>query len=295
MRTIENHFQNKAFSRDRYAFNGMEKDDEVKGSGNSYTTEFRQLDVRLGRWLSIDPEFRRFSWQSPYVTFDNNPIKLTDPKGLAAGDGDEMKKKSDADCADCESQTLKDGFGNVEKQQFTATTKGTKEAFEKFKETFTTSPQKVTNNVLAKYMPVDMDESGDLTEGDHIDIDIFGPDNGTVRVAKIIVQENSFELYFQALDGHPDAGNIRFSGTFEDGKITFEVFNITRVNLGWYSDAYPFGYKISPKLARAAQKTQWRIVLGNFAALMGTPTEKSENIEVYKWDDEKQTIGSKIE
>jgi len=32
----------------RYAFNGMEKDDEVKGSGNSYTTEFRQYDSRLG-------------------------------------------------------------------------------------------------------------------------------------------------------------------------------------------------------------------------------------------------------
>jgi len=39
----------------RYGFNGMEKDDEVKGSGNSYTTEFRQYDPRLGRWMSLDP------------------------------------------------------------------------------------------------------------------------------------------------------------------------------------------------------------------------------------------------
>jgi len=30
-----------------------EKDDRVKGEGNSYTTFFRQLDPRLGRWLSI--------------------------------------------------------------------------------------------------------------------------------------------------------------------------------------------------------------------------------------------------
>lgn len=68
----------------RYGFNGMEKDDEAKGRGNSYTTEFRQYDPRLGRWLSIDPLFKNFPWQSPYVAFDNNPILNTDPKGLAA-------------------------------------------------------------------------------------------------------------------------------------------------------------------------------------------------------------------
>ncbi|MEO9257540.1 MAG: RHS repeat-associated core domain-containing protein, partial [Crocinitomicaceae bacterium] len=58
----------------RYGFNGMEKDDEVKGTGNSYTTEFRQYAPRIGRWLSLDPLFDHFPWQSPYVAFDNNPI-----------------------------------------------------------------------------------------------------------------------------------------------------------------------------------------------------------------------------
>src|SRR5690554_7020950 len=38
----------------RYGFNGMEKDDQIKGKENSYTTEIRQYDPRLGRWLSID-------------------------------------------------------------------------------------------------------------------------------------------------------------------------------------------------------------------------------------------------
>ena len=33
----------------RYGFQGSEMDDEVKGEGNSYTTEFRQLDPRLRR------------------------------------------------------------------------------------------------------------------------------------------------------------------------------------------------------------------------------------------------------
>src|SRR5690554_6660128 len=68
----------------RYGFNSMKRDNEVKGQGNSYTTEFRQYDSRLGRWLSIDPLFTNFPWQSPYVGFDNNPIYYVDPKGLAA-------------------------------------------------------------------------------------------------------------------------------------------------------------------------------------------------------------------
>jgi RHS repeat-associated protein len=66
----------------RYAYNGMEQDPEVKGQGNSYTTEFRQYDPRLGRWLSLDPMMHEFPWMSPYMAFDNNPIYYNDPLGL---------------------------------------------------------------------------------------------------------------------------------------------------------------------------------------------------------------------
>jgi RHS repeat-associated protein len=70
----------------RYGFNGMEADDEVKGQGNSYTTEYRQYDSRLGRWTSLDPLMGKFSNQSPYVAFDNNPIMFIDPDGRAPQD-----------------------------------------------------------------------------------------------------------------------------------------------------------------------------------------------------------------
>jgi RHS repeat-associated protein len=60
----------------------MEKDDEVNGGiGLSYTTEFRQYDSRIGRWLSIDPKTSKFAMFSPYESFHNNPIVNTDPKG----------------------------------------------------------------------------------------------------------------------------------------------------------------------------------------------------------------------
>ncbi len=73
-RTIESNFY-------RRGFNGMEKDDEVKGDGNSYTTEFRQLDPRVVRWFSIDPEVNRFAWSSGYLAFSNCPIVMIDPNG----------------------------------------------------------------------------------------------------------------------------------------------------------------------------------------------------------------------
>jgi RHS repeat-associated protein len=77
-----------------FSFNGMEKTDEINGEGNEYTTEFRQYDARLGRWLSLDPLFRNFPWQSPYAAFDNNPIIIKDPLGLAGekSTGDDNKK-----------------------------------------------------------------------------------------------------------------------------------------------------------------------------------------------------------
>jgi RHS repeat-associated protein len=65
----------------RYGFNGMERDDELSGSGNSYTTEFRQYDPRLGRWYSIDPKKSLMPWESPYSFSNNSPIAGNDPNG----------------------------------------------------------------------------------------------------------------------------------------------------------------------------------------------------------------------
>ncbi|MGK0285232.1 MAG: RHS repeat-associated protein, partial [Salibacteraceae bacterium] len=79
----------------RYGFNGMEKDDEVKGNGNSYTTMFRQYDPRLGRWLSLDPKMRKLPFHSPYIAFANNPVIFVDPNGdiFNIGKNDAQAKK----------------------------------------------------------------------------------------------------------------------------------------------------------------------------------------------------------
>jgi RHS repeat-associated protein len=59
----------------------METDPEAKGKGNSYTTEFRQYDPRLGRWLSVDPLTTKYPWITPYSAFNNNPIYFIDIMG----------------------------------------------------------------------------------------------------------------------------------------------------------------------------------------------------------------------
>lgn len=79
----------------RYGHNGMERDDEVKGEGNSYTTMFRQYDPRLGRWLTLDPLMAKFPGISPYVSYANNPIFYKDPYGLSpVNDTDPPSKKA---------------------------------------------------------------------------------------------------------------------------------------------------------------------------------------------------------
>lgn len=41
----------------------------------------RMYDPRLGRMLSIDPEFKQYPFASPYMALGNNPIIFTDPHG----------------------------------------------------------------------------------------------------------------------------------------------------------------------------------------------------------------------
>ncbi len=86
-------------SQYRYGFQGQEKDDEIAGSGNSYTAEFWQYDSRLGRRWNTDPIVKPH--ESPYATFANNPIWFVDPLGsdtTITGNPDEF----DFDCLSCE-------------------------------------------------------------------------------------------------------------------------------------------------------------------------------------------------
>ncbi|MEN9488053.1 MAG: hypothetical protein RL494_318 [Bacteroidota bacterium] len=64
-----------------YGYNGMEKDDEVSGGGNSYDYGARQYNNRLGRWMSQDPLKVMYPSMSPYCYAGNSPIACYDPDG----------------------------------------------------------------------------------------------------------------------------------------------------------------------------------------------------------------------
>ncbi len=65
----------------RFSFNGKEKDNEVKGDGNSIAFEDRIYDPRLSRFLSLDPLQSKFPDVSPYNFAINCPISIIDYKG----------------------------------------------------------------------------------------------------------------------------------------------------------------------------------------------------------------------
>ncbi|MEZ4723720.1 MAG: hypothetical protein R2863_03590 [Candidatus Kapaibacterium sp.] len=72
-----------------YGYNGMEKDDELKGSGKLYSTLFREGDTENGRWWSRDPKEMSMPYQSPYILMDANPIRFIDPNGDVVYSGEE--------------------------------------------------------------------------------------------------------------------------------------------------------------------------------------------------------------
>jgi RHS repeat-associated protein len=66
----------------RYGFQGKEKDDEIKGSGNSANYKYRMHDPRLGRFFSVDPLASRYPFYSPYAFSGNDVIRSVELEGL---------------------------------------------------------------------------------------------------------------------------------------------------------------------------------------------------------------------
>ncbi len=66
----------------RFGFQGQEKDDELKGVGNSISFKYRIHDPRLGRFLSMDPLFKDYPWNSTYAFAENDVIRSIDLEGL---------------------------------------------------------------------------------------------------------------------------------------------------------------------------------------------------------------------
>jgi RHS repeat-associated protein len=69
----------------RYGFQGQERDDELKGEGNSYNYRYRMQDVRLGRFFAIDPLAKIYPMLSSYQFASNSVIAKAEIEGLEGG------------------------------------------------------------------------------------------------------------------------------------------------------------------------------------------------------------------
>ncbi len=78
----------------RYGFNGKENDNEVKGMGNQQDYGMRIYDPRLGRFLSVDPLFKDFAWNSVYSFAEGNPIEFIDLDGLERAKNTALRRTS---------------------------------------------------------------------------------------------------------------------------------------------------------------------------------------------------------
>jgi RHS repeat-associated protein len=65
----------------RYGFQGQEKDDELKGEGNSLNYTYRMHDPRVGRFFAVDPLEKAFHWNSPYAFSENRVMDAFELEG----------------------------------------------------------------------------------------------------------------------------------------------------------------------------------------------------------------------
>jgi RHS repeat-associated protein len=66
----------------RYGFQGQEKDDEIKGEGNSLNYKYRMHNPRVGRFFAVDPLFKEYPHNSSYAFSENRVIDGVELEGL---------------------------------------------------------------------------------------------------------------------------------------------------------------------------------------------------------------------
>lgn len=71
----------------RFGFNGQEKENEISGNdGGHISYKYSIQDVRLGRFLSVDPLAASYPWNSTYAFAENKVIQFVDLEGLEVGE-----------------------------------------------------------------------------------------------------------------------------------------------------------------------------------------------------------------
>ena len=238
----------------RYGFQGQEKDDEIKGSGNSLEFLFRIYDPRLGKFLSTDPLEGEYPWNSAYAFAENRVIDGIDLEG----------KEWEYFNADYdkpgELEIKLPNHETAQRQTYIVVVANSKMSFSDFKKSFKEAPQNILTNTKATFnSPVDGENKpSQFKEGSFIKIDIDGPfNNSFVKVQGITEGENGLRVDFVTLEGHLEKGEISFSLLeLEDGEIGFIINSISEVDNGTAK-------LLMEDYSRKEQEASWKEVLTN--------------------------------
>ena len=243
----------------RFGYQNQEKDDEIKGEGNSVNYSYRIQETRLGRFFIIDPIAGMFSWNSTYAFCENRLIDGIDMEGLEWENFMSFFKKPG------ELKVKLPNLKNAQQQTYTITYHNTKVSFEDFKKNFKNTPQKyLTNSKATFHAPVNADgKPSQFKEGAFIKIDIIGPMNNCfVKVGSITEsKDGSLTATFYTLEGHVEKGIISFtiSKGSKKGDINFTINSKSQVDYGMITESF----------AREGQIESWIDMLRNTGELLG--------------------------
>jgi RHS repeat-associated protein len=247
----------------RFGYQGSEKDNEFKGDGNSYTTEFRQLDPRLGRWLSVDPVIQ--PWQSTYCAMDDNPLFFYDKKG----DSSVWDKKGYMIHYDPNDKDLRAYMLNKGKLKYIGTLGGEIKADIWFK------------NLLKQNSQIADDIWSPLTFKSYVqqygiwDYKYASPANPNSNAKQHILG-----VAFYRKDKTNGLGDLPDTYFIFDGKKG-RAEDLNNFHFGVVGDAYGvFDEKTMLKLAGEAEMDKWKSE-GKQVPLSWRPTEKVLNISYY--------------
>ena len=84
----------------RTGFQGQERDDEMKGEGNSVNFKYRMHDPRVGRFFAVDPLIKKYPYYSSYSFSGNRVIDACEIEGLEPSKADGWSKEKTAGADD---------------------------------------------------------------------------------------------------------------------------------------------------------------------------------------------------
>jgi RHS repeat-associated protein len=104
----------------RYGFQGQEKDDELKGEGNSLNYTFRMHDPRVGRFFAVDPLAPKYPHNSPYAFSENDVIAHVELEGLEKATPEQQQNAKNAIKNFENKEDSESAWSNISKKDFTA-------------------------------------------------------------------------------------------------------------------------------------------------------------------------------